>query len=89
MDALIDEGPSFSNMPAEQVQSLCDSAREAGFSQEAALWDMVRAMVLIKANNLDDQTTLIHAWQEATLRLPDERSAARQFLAHVRNTETG
>lgn len=80
--ALRSEGCPFDGIPAETVRQICDAARRSGYRSEAAIWDMVRAMILFQASGRDLNTESLEAWRDTEL--PDERVAARRLLVRAR-----
>lgn len=80
--ALRSEGCPFDSIPAEAVSQICEAARRAGYCSEAAIWDMVQAMILFQASGRDLNTESLEAWRDTEI--PDERVAARRLLARAR-----
>jgi len=66
----------------EDVAKLCIAARDAGYHSEAAIWDVVRAMILFSEAGVASTAQTPAAWRDA--KPPDDRSAARQLLDHAR-----
>ena len=80
--ALGREGHPFDRVSADAVGHICDAARRAGCRSEAAIWDMVRAIILFQASGRDPNAESLDAWRDAEG--PDERVAARRLLARAR-----
>lgn len=87
--ALGKAGSPFDAVGRDHSRHLCDTARDAGYTSEAAIWDVVRAMILFAAAGRDKQTEAARAWSGA--RPPDPDSAAQLLLAQARKipAETG
>ncbi|KIC35615.1 hypothetical protein RA26_17910 [Leisingera sp. ANG-M7] len=76
------EGPLFDIFTQQEVQDMCNAARQAGYRREGAIWDVVRAGILLRSAGRDFSQETLVAWGDAMP--PDDVSAARRLLARAR-----
>ncbi len=76
------EGPLFDIFTQQEVQDMCNAARQAGYRREGAIWDVVRAGILLRSAGRDFSQETLAAWGDAMP--PDDVSAARRLLARAR-----
>lgn len=80
--ALKEQGRPFDQVPQSEARERCNAARRAGYRSEAAIWDIVRASILLEAQGRDPHSEGRSAWKGE--KPPNDLTAARLFLAHAR-----
>lgn len=80
------EGPPFDVFTRQEVQDMCNAARQAGYRREDAIWDAVRASILLRSAGRDFSQETLAAWGDAMP--PDDVTAARRLLARARLVAT-